>query len=500
VNKLGTFTNTFVGITSRLSKLAYPGGASANYLYFANSGDKRLQQIKNLNNNTNANKNFISEQDYTYDAEGQIKTWTKNYSGIAAVQRLDLGYDNADQLTTAPVKNNSTNALIKQYTYGYDSASNRTSETVATTTTTSTPNNVNEITSQSGGVTRTLTYDLNGSMTSDGGTRTFEWDGANRLVAINYTGFTTRSEFTYDGLSRVAKIVEKTGSTINSTRKFVWSGQEKLEFRDATDAVTQRNYAQGQYVGTTAYLYTRDHLGSIREMFTGGGTVVARYDYDPYGRSTTVLGTTPTDFNFTGLYRHSKSNLDLATYRAYDPDLGRWLSRDPIGEQGGTNLYRYVHNDSVNAIDPLGLLDFRIGEGASDHTRWLAARGLRRLGGTVVGDRILNSSGTVTLDDGKLGLAPYVDSEVDPPVLGLDPWDLLGIGPNAPIRQYPDELPPVNENCRNSIDDFLPVVIAHELGHALGLDDQQTIQLIENPLRGELHMPLRKTYHGALIR
>jgi hypothetical protein len=53
-----------------------------------------------------------------------------------------------------------------------------------------------------------------------------------------------------------------------------------LEFRDATDAVTQRNFKQGRYVGTTAYFYTRDHLGSIREMFTGGGTVVARYDYD----------------------------------------------------------------------------------------------------------------------------------------------------------------------------------------------------------------------------
>jgi RHS repeat-associated protein len=355
VNKLGTFTNTFVGVTNRLSKLAYPGGASANYLYFPNTGDKRLQQIKNLNNNTNANKNFISEQDYTYDAEGQVKTWTKNYSGIAVVQRLDLGYDNADQLTTAPLKNASTNALIKQYTYGYDLASNRTSETVATTTTTSTPNNVNEITSQTGGVTRTLTYDLNGSITSDGGTRTFEWDGANRLVAINYPSFTTRSEFSYDGLNRVAKVVEKTGSTINSTRKFVWSGQEKLEFRDATDTVTQRNYAQGQYVGTTAYFYLRDHLGSIREMFTGGGTIVARYDYDPYGRSTTVLGTTPTDFNFTGLYRHSKSNLDLAVYRAYDPDLGRWLSRDPMEESGGLDLYHYAFNNPARYTDRLGL-------------------------------------------------------------------------------------------------------------------------------------------------
>jgi len=277
-------------------------------------------------------------------------------AGLAAPRRFDLAYDNADQLTAAPLKNASTNALIKQYTYGHDPASNRTAELVATTTTTSTPNSVNEITSQSGGVNRTLTYDLNGSITSDGGTRTFEWDGANRLVAINYTGFTTRSEFSYDGLSRVVKIVEKTSVTINATRKFVWHGQEKLEFRDATDAVTQRNYKQGQYVGTTAYSYTRDRLGSIREMFTGGGTVVARYDYDPYGRSTTVLATTPTDFNFTGLYRHSKSNLDLAVYRAYDPDLGRWLNRDPIGERGGVNLYGYVHNTPVRNVDRSGLL------------------------------------------------------------------------------------------------------------------------------------------------
>src|SRR5205085_1832343 len=92
--------------------------------------------------------------------------------------------------------------------------------------------------------------------------------------------------------------------------------------------------------------------------FTGGGTVVARCDYDPYGRSTTVLGTTPTDFNFTGLYRHSKSNLDLAVYRAYDPDLGRWLSRDPLRNAErtqGPNLYAYVSNNPAVKTDPSGL-------------------------------------------------------------------------------------------------------------------------------------------------
>jgi hypothetical protein len=59
--------------------------------------------------------------DYTYDADGQITTWKKNYAGLAP-QRFDLAYDSTDQLTTAPLKNASTNALIKQYTYCYDLA------------------------------------------------------------------------------------------------------------------------------------------------------------------------------------------------------------------------------------------------------------------------------------------------------------------------------------------------------------------------------------------
>jgi len=351
-NKLGTFNYGYVNVTDRLSSMTYPDGSSAAYTYFPNNQDKRLQEIRNQ---TSTNS-LISQFDYTYDPEGQITTWIKNDSGLSAPQRFNLGYDNADQLVTAPLKNASTNALIKQYTYGYDLAANRTSEMVATTTTTSTPNNVNEIVSQSGGTNRTLAYDANGSLINDDSSRTFEWDGANRLVAVNYIGTNNRTEFSYDGLSRMVKIVEKTRSRITSTRKFVWCGMEKCEFRDDKDAVTLFVYPQGQVSGKTAYFYTRDHLGSIREMrgASGKGSIVARYDYDPYGRSTSVINNTLPDFNFTGLYRHAASNLDLAVYRAYDPDLGRWLSRDPIGETGGVNLYLYAFDDPTDLLDTDG--------------------------------------------------------------------------------------------------------------------------------------------------
>ena len=351
-NKLGVFNYSYVGLTNRLQTLTYPNGVTGNYSYFDNLEDKRLKQIKNQT----STGVLLSQFDYTYDDEGQIRTWTKNFPGLATPQRYDLTYDYADQLTNAPLKKATNNALLRQYIYGYDPAANRTSEQVGNNTTASTVNNVNQIISQSGATNRNLSYDVNGSLISNGGTRTFEWDAANRLVAINYTGTTQRSEFAYDGLNRCVKLVEKNGNKIASTRRFVWCGTETCESRNSNGAVQLQLYPQGQYVNGALSYYTRDHLGSIREMIDGSGTVVARYDYDPWGRSTTVIGTNKPDFNFTGLYQHAKSGLDMAVYRFYDPDLGRWLNRDPIGEKGGVNLYDYAFNDPAGLSDGSGLL------------------------------------------------------------------------------------------------------------------------------------------------
>jgi len=149
-------------------------------------------------------------------------------------------------------------------------------------------------------------------------------------------------------------------------KTFVWCGTQICEERDATGAtVTKRFLAEGeQRIGgrdAGNYYYSRDHLGSIREVTDTQGELRARYDYDAYGNSVVVDGKMNVDFGYTGHYFHAPSGLNLTLYRAYNPALGRWLSHDPIGEVGGTNLYEYVGNNPINLWDPLGLKRILIG-------------------------------------------------------------------------------------------------------------------------------------------
>jgi len=411
-NPLGSFTFGYVGTTSRLASATYPNGQTTAYTYFDNLGHHRLQEIKHL---TPAAAG-LSKFNYAYDGEGRITSWSQQRDSDPA-RVLSLSYDPVGELLTA-ARAPADPSAPDRFAYAYDKVGNRTAEQLDDAVTGGTYNTLNQLVStQAGGAllfrgslnepatvtvagapaavgptntfqgtatvpsgtsnvvvsatdpsgnTRTntyqvsqsgtgknLTYDLNGNLTGDG-TRSFEWDIENRLVAVNQG--TLRSEFTYKGNGERVRIVEKDNSVVVSDQRFVWCESDICEERDGTgSSVTHRFYGLGMQEGGVAYFYTHDHLGSLREMTDTTGALRARYEYDPYGRTTKVGGDKTAVFGFTGHLMHAPSGLAFAKRRAYDATLGRWISEDPIGLKGGINFYRYVLGDPVDNKDPSGL-------------------------------------------------------------------------------------------------------------------------------------------------
>ncbi len=179
-------------------------------------------------------------------------------------------------------------------------------------------------------------------------------------IMDNYPGTGNNSQFVYDGLDRCVQIVEQSGGTTTSTKQFVWCGNKMCEARDGSGAVTAQYFDRGQTIGGANYYYTKDHLGSVREMSNSSGAIVWQQSFDPYGNQTTLVSTVPADLGYTGDYVHQRSGLNLTWMRFYSSSLGRWLNRDPIGEAGSRNLFGYVSNNPISFVDPLGLINVSV--------------------------------------------------------------------------------------------------------------------------------------------
>jgi len=416
-NPLGSFTYNYVGSTQRLNDIAYPNGQTTTFGYYPADQNFRLQEI----HHKRPGGTTLAKHSYTYDAVANVKAWTQQVDSDPA-KVYEHAYDATDQLVAATLKTTGGSpTVLKTFAYAYDAAGNRTSEQVedgGLTVVQSAHNNLNQITSQSGGgsvrfkgatseaatvsvqakpatttagndfegkaqvgtgtatvavvatdaagnartsnyqvnatgASSALTYDANGNLVSDG-TKTYEWDALDQLVAVNQGAL--RSEFTYDGEGRRVRVVDKDSGTVTSDKRFLWCGLELCEQRDASGSVVQRRfYSEGVQDGGSNYFYAADHLGSVRELTDGSGVLQTRYDYTPFGKRTKVSGTLDADMGYTGHYTHPSSGLALTLFRAYDATKARWLSPDPIGLEGGNNLYAYVGNNPINDSDPLGL-------------------------------------------------------------------------------------------------------------------------------------------------
>jgi RHS repeat-associated protein len=219
--------------------------------------------------------------------------------------------------------------------------------------------NTYEVTSS--GPSKTFTYDANGNLTGDG-TRTFEWDARNQLVAVN--AGTYRSEFTYDGQQRRVRLVEKDNGVVQSDTKVIWCDEQICEERGADGTTVMRQaFGLGEQVAGSARLFAADHLGSVAEVADASATLLSRYAYDPWGRRTLTVGTDVTSVGYARYRWHSSGSVSLTLHRAYDAESARWLAPDPLHEvravrglslPSGT-LYTYVSNRPLMQIDPSGL-------------------------------------------------------------------------------------------------------------------------------------------------
>ena len=150
-------------------------------------------------------------------------------------------------------------------------------------------------------------------------------------------------------------------SVAGTTTNYLYSGQKLLAEYDPSWGLPNTQYVHGPGIdnvilratSTAAQYYHQDGLNSVVAVTNNLGATDATQRFDAWGNKLSSTGTAP-HFGYTG---RELDETGLVFYRAryYDPTLGRFNRRDPIGHAGGLNLYAYVGNNVINALDPTGL-------------------------------------------------------------------------------------------------------------------------------------------------
>ena len=372
VSGAGVFSWEYLAGTSLKSKLSYPNSATAEWTY----EEKRdlLASVKNT-----VNGSVISRYAYENDAAGRRVSSVKSGAMMGAeAETLSYGYDARGELVSAISDVNPDYA----YGYGFDEAGNRNSATEAGRQLAYTTNALNQYASVSDGeVPFVPEYDLDGNATrlrTSTGTWSVEYNAHNRPVAwrkstgevvymiydaqgrraekrvLNASGKRTlRERYVYVGYTCVQVLNGDKNNAL--VKEFAWDPTEPT----ATRPLTFRHAEKGLML-----FYAFDGNKNVSDVFFLAlqNGIGAHYEYAPFGAVTRTAKATSSKVDLIGAnpWRFSSefydSELDLVyyNYRHYSPALGRFLSRDPIQEQGGLNLYAFVGNSAILKTDYLG--------------------------------------------------------------------------------------------------------------------------------------------------
>jgi len=181
-------------------------------------------------------------------------------------------------------------------------------------------------------------------------------------------------EYEYDPTGRKYK-VETTEDQQTTTRYLVYDGGSVILELDEDEELSKefvRGLSLGGGIGGLLYVrdadesvsyFHYDGQGNVVSVTDESRTEVAYYEYDAWGNILTSCGSLSNEFRFSTKQGSLGTGLIDFGYRWYDPSVGRWTQRDPIGVSGGVNLYVYAYNAPTCIVDPLGLKVRKVGEG-----------------------------------------------------------------------------------------------------------------------------------------
>ncbi len=333
----------------RLTEKWLPTGVNTRYTY---NDDNTLQRL--------ANRTYggavISHNAYTYDGVGNRKTATEQ----------------AGSVTTPPMNQ----------AYGYDPLGNRTYKSEGSATFHYLHDSANQLkevrlNTPTGPLSGALIYDAHGNLIQkcEGGTvtttatactgtvvSTLTYDVYQRLTQVQKTGLATQT-YQYDNQGRR---ISKTIGT--ATTNYLYNGDNvHAEYSAWSSAAASYTHGPGiddpliRVTPTTHQYYHKDGLGSIVAMTDSNSATTGTQLYDAWGNKLAVTSSgSIAQYGYTG---REPDETGLIYYRAryYDPSVGRFTQRDPIGFKGGLNLYAYVSGNPVNKTDPTGMLDLYYG-------------------------------------------------------------------------------------------------------------------------------------------
>ena len=214
-----------------------------------------------------------------------------------------------------------------------------------------------------------VSYDIDGNMTRHG-EWTYAYDSGNRLVSVASNGITVATmsydtqgrrvkkvaadgihRYFYDGRLLVYEHITRSDNTISEV-EYVW-GKDVSGTRSGAAGIGGLLYQKSD---GGIYVPWYDAYGNILGYRDAQGNVVTSYTYDAFGNIIGQSGTMADSFVFRFSTKYFDADCDLYYYgyRHYKPQIMCWLTEDPIGEEGGINLYCFCRNQSSYRVDWLG--------------------------------------------------------------------------------------------------------------------------------------------------